>query len=272
MPGLYIYPSLIPPEIQLELLSRLLHRDLSIPCHKTNVHTHYNVYSRQGQTTVQEKNPVAPKDYLSGSFFMYPPASMVQFEPKDPQLHKPLSIPRFLKQKLRWITLGGQYDWTSKAYPLETPPTFPTDISQLLQGLFPDLKPHAAIVNLYSPGDTLALHRDVSEQSDKGLVSVSLGCDGIFVIGLEDAGDAFKDKGTAHLAIRLHSGDVVYMSNEARFAWHGVPKIIGGTCPQWMRNWPANTRSDAAEHSKFEQWRGWMENKRINLNVRQMYD
>jgi alkylated DNA repair dioxygenase AlkB len=153
--------------------------------------------------------------------------------------------------------------------------------------VFPDIEPEAAIVNLYSPGDTLSMHRDVAEQCDKGLVSVSIGCDAIFVIGLdglvplqEDADHPWEtgceqDDGTADseepgtrvIALRLRSGDAVYMTGASRFAWHGVPKIIPGTCPEWLRNWPAEEGIDG-----FEGWRGWMEGKRINLNVRQMFE
>lgn len=179
------------------------------------------------------------------------------FQPKDPQVHKPLDMWRVLTKKLRWITLGGQYNWTDKAYPSETPPEFPADIAQLIGGLFPDMEPQAAIVNVYSPGDTLSLHRDVSEEVNRGLVSISLGCDARFVIGLRD--EVSRD--IRHMAIRLRSGDALYMTGESRFAWHGVPKILPGTCPEYLADWPG---------SDYSLWRGWMQNKRINLNVRQM--
>ena len=172
-------------------------------------------------------------------------------------MHKPLDMWRVLTKKLRWITLGGQYDWTEKAYPSEIPPEFPRDIAQLIKDLFPEIEPQAAIVNVYSPGDTLSLHRDVSEEVNRGLVSISLGCDALFVIGLRD-----DDSGNIRdMVLRLRSGDALYMSEASRFAWHGVPKIIPGTCPDYLADWPAN---------EYSHWRGWMENKRINLNVRQM--
>jgi hypothetical protein len=76
------------------------------------------------------------------------------------------------------------------------------------------------------------------------------------------------------LALRLRSGDVVYMSGKSRFAWHGVPKVIPGTCPEWMQEWPAGDRDVDVDCSsgEFEAWRGWMASKRINLNVRQMWE
>jgi alkylated DNA repair dioxygenase AlkB len=157
------------------------------------------------------------------------------------------------------MTLGGQYDWTAKRYPSESPPPFPADIKRLLKGIFPDMDAQAAIVNLYSPGDTLCIHRDVSESCDQGLVSISIGCDAIFMVGNQD--------GTETATIRLRSGDALYMTGSSRYAWHGVPKIIPNTCPDWLAEWPAVQNHDNALYNG---WRGWMSNKRINLNVRQM--
>jgi len=208
--------------------------------HKTNLHTHYDVSYPDHQ----------------GSFFSEEPDS-VTFQPKDAQVHKPLTIRDALEKKLRWVTLGGQYDWTKKEYPDEEPPKFPQDIAALIKGIFSDMEPQAAIVNLYSPRDTLAMHRDVSEEVSEGLVSISLGCDAVFVIGLKD-----RDCGeTKSMVLRLRSGDALYMTGESRFAWHGVPSVIEGTCPEYLANWPGN---------EYPFWKDWMKGKRINLNVRQM--
>lgn len=172
---------------------------------------------------------------------------------------------RVLTKKLRWITLGGQYDWTNKVYPEESPPVFPEDIASLLRGSFNDMEPQAAIVNLYSPGDTLSLHRDVSEEVNRGLVSISLGCDGLFIIGLRDSDDPSDPHASRYHTLRLHSGDAIYMSGHSRYAWHGVPKIIRNTSPKLLDNWPGD---------QYPHWRDYrfMANKRVNLNVRQMRD
>lgn len=197
------------------------------------------------------------------------PTSFEPFLPVDTAVHKPFTIFQFLNRKIRWVTLGGQYDWTRKCYPDENP-AFPTDLSAFIHNLFPDLKAEAAIVNVYTPGDTLSIHRDVSEDSEKGLVSISFGCDGIFVVGMGcDDGDAKS------LTVRLRSGDAVFMKGPARFSWHGVPQIVSGTCPEWLRDWPADSGMEGAKdvcNSTYAAWRGWMSNKRINLNVRQMRD
>lgn len=251
--GLYIYPNLLSPNVQLELLERLLHRDLCNPEHQTNVHMHYNV-----------PYPSHSKDNQS-SFFDQS-ATRVFFQPLDPEVHKPITNEQFLNKKLRWTTLGGQYDWTKKVYPTVPPPAFPADIKKLIEDIFP-MKAEAAIVNLYSPGDTLSLHRDVSEECNRPLASVSLGCDALFIAGLE--GESPDEKPRV-ATIRLRSGDAVLMSGESRYAWHGVPKVLEGTCPSWMEDWPC--RQSESDSARFEHWRGWMKGKRVNLNVRQMFE
>ncbi|PYH45039.1 oxidoreductase, 2OG-Fe(II) oxygenase family [Aspergillus saccharolyticus JOP 1030-1] len=267
--GLQIIPSLLPPAVQIELLSRLFHRDLSNPRHKTNLHLHYDLTYPSAEdaaaaaaaaaTPTPEPNVV---DSQPLSFFEDDPTRLIH--PKDPSVHKPLSVQSILTKKLRWVTLGGQYDWTAKVYPAERPPEFPPDIAKLLHTMFPETEAQAAILNVYSPGDTLSPHRDVSEECDAGLISISFGCDGLFLISHDD--------GAGCEIIRLRSGDAVYMDGTSRFAWHAVPKIVPSTCPTWLVDWPgAAEGSDAATISaKYEMWKGWMAGKRINLNVRQM--
>jgi alkylated DNA repair protein alkB family protein 1 len=240
-------PDVLPIRTQKLLLSRLLHRDLSDKRHLTNIHFHHEL------------------PYNSdSSFFSLSEGTCI---PKDPNSHKPITLQRMLQRKLRWITLGGQYNWTIKNYPDEKPPEFPKDVETLLKDIFPGTLPEAAIVNLYTPGDTLSMHRDVSEDSNKPLISISIGCDAVFVVG---AGFAQDGTEIAPLTVRLRSGDAVLMSASSRFAWHGVPKIIPDTCPAPLENWPADEFNDHA--TKYAQWKGWMKAKRINLNVRQMYD
>ncbi|KAL8845507.1 MAG: hypothetical protein Q9176_000143 [Flavoplaca citrina] len=270
LPGLQILPSLLPQYIQRYLLSCLLHRDLSDPEHKTNVHFHhsipYNALAAKYPSDIESANG-------SGgfSFFDCPPESSFHFLALDPSAHSSLTVAQFLNRKLRWVTLGGQYDWTEKTYPKETPPGFPKDLAKLTHGIFEHIQPQAAIVNVYSPGDTLSIHRDVSEDSDAGLVSISLGCDGIFIVGLEET----STNTVKHAVLRLRSGDGVFMRGLSRYAWHGVPRVLAGTCPMWLGDWPGGSSHPDVEsevNGRFAAWRGWMANKRINLNIRQMRD
>ena len=263
--GLFVFPSIIPRRAQLHLLDRLLHRDMANPCHKTNLHPHYEIDYPSNQL----------REHTS---FFDIAAQDIVLRPKDPTVHKPLNMATVLNKKLRWTTLGGQYDWTRKLYPEGKPPPFPNDVARLIEGLFPVMKAQAAILNLYSPGDTLSLHRDVSEECDKPLASISLGCDALFVVGLSHGEDECAEGDSnrvASVTVRLRSGDVAVMSGQARFAWHGVPQVIAGTCPAWMQDWPCIGGLDEKsedKHLKYARWKGWMAGKRINLNVRQMRD
>ncbi len=269
-------PCLLPQETQQDLLSRLMHGILADEKHKNNVQVHFRAPYHATRTKIHSRNSrqeTLSSDHSSddASFFNIPPESTDLFMPINPSLHKPITISQFLHRKLRWLTLGGQYDWTAKAYPVEKSPSFPQDIAALVGSLFPAMRPEAAILNIYTPGDTLSVHRDVSEASDKGLVSISIGCDGLFVVGLGDG----EKKTSSHLTVRLRSGDAIYMSGPSRFAWHGVPKIIPDTCPQWLCEWPAESSYEKLQDSlpsNYEAWRGWMSAKRVNLNVRQMND
>ena len=263
-------PAVIPPSVQAELLSRLLHRDLSDDQHQTNIHLHYNVsypassnpsqHSHEATATAGTNSTISEHS----SFFADDLDRLVL--PKDPSVHSAISVRSLLNRKLRWITLGGQYNWTDKRYPTSPPPPFPQDIAALLRGIFPQTEPEAAIVNVYSPGDTLNVHRDVSEECDTGLISISFGCEALFMIGYADSSD--------FAVLKLRSGDAVYMSGASRFSWHAVPKIIPSTCPEWLQQWPgANDDMDPATAPKsdiYQQWKGWMTGKRVNLNVRQM--
>ncbi|CAK7270405.1 hypothetical protein SEPCBS57363_004084 [Sporothrix epigloea] len=278
LPGLLIIPKLVPLRVQKRLLDRMVHRDLASSLHQTNMHLHYDL----------------PYQADGSSFFSYPPPENVHsidvlegpgtFQPKDPTIHRALSIQQVLNKRLHWVTLGGQYDWTRRVYPdgvnneeeaeSNKVPRFPTDLTRLLAGLFPDTDAQAAIVNFYTPGDTMMMHRDVSEETDKGLISLSLGCDALFMAAptsefeKDTVVKAAKDGKEPYVLIRLSSGDALYMSGHARFAWHGVPKVVKGTCPDELAAWPAGEHTDG----RYEAWRGWMRNKRINFNVRQMRD
>lgn len=79
------------------------------------------------------------------------------------------------------------------------------------------------------------------------------------------------------LLLRIRSGDVVVMSGESRWAWHGVPKIFADGCPKELANWPDvatdhnHVETENLSREGLEKWKGWMKSKRINLNIRQMY-
>ena len=262
--GFRILPKLVSMEDQITLLSSLLHDSLADPRHNTNVHLHH-LLPYKACREVEHGFPIS-QDAHSDSFFHLSPQSSKLFVPVNENTHKAFRVSQFLSSKLRWITLGEQYDWTAKKYASGKVPIFPKDIASFIGKLFPEVKPEAAIVNIYRPGDFLNMHRDISEESDKALISISLGCDGILIIGLQDR----KDLEPRCAVVRLQSGDAIYMAGPARFAWHGLPQVIPNSCPDGLRDWPAGPKNGISTEDTFEAWRGWMANTRVNLSVRQV--
>jgi DNA oxidative demethylase len=86
----------------------------------------------------------------------------------------------------------------------------------------------AAIVNLYAPGARLGLHQDAEEPSTAPVVTISLGDTAVFRM-------AGTDRRTAPFTdIALGSGDLLVFGGVNRRIYHGVPKVIEGTAPEWL--------------------------------------
>lgn len=84
----------------------------------------------------------------------------------------------------------------------------------------PPFNPDAAIVNYYRPGDTLNGHQDdVEADLRQPIVSLSVGCDAVFLIG-------GATKAAQPTALLLSSGDVVVMRSDARLSYHGAPTRV----------------------------------------------
>ena len=88
----------------------------------------------------------------------------------------------------------------------------------------------AAIVNLYEPGAKLGLHQDKIEGADviragSPVVTISLGDTCTFRFGNTDRPSRpYRD-------VQLASGDLFVFGGPSRLAYHGVPKVYGGTAP-----------------------------------------
>jgi alkylated DNA repair protein (DNA oxidative demethylase) len=79
------------------------------------------------------------------------------------------------------------------------------------------------LVNLYRNGARMGLHQDRDEQAtDAPVLSVSLGDRAMFRIG----GTQRRDSSDG---ITLQSGDVLVFGGVARFAYHGIDRVIAGT-------------------------------------------
>lgn len=159
-----------------------------------------------------------------------------------------------LLRKIRWVTLGYQYNWTTKEYNFdEDPVPFPPELAQYCRDLCSviafgdDYRAEAGIVNYYQLGDTLTSHVDRSERNMAApLLSLSLGSSCVFLVG-----GAGREDGV--VPVVLGSGDISILSGPARSFYHGVPKIMPGTVPaELVESCPA------------------IRDARININIRQV--
>jgi alkylated DNA repair protein alkB family protein 1 len=263
-PGLQVVCGLLPPETQILFTSCLMHRDLANPGHKINLQSEYNI-------------PYPPKSTseamrFDNSFFLRDRAAPEDcLMPQVPDAQKPLNNEQFLYSKLRWLTLGEQYDWPTRSYAKHAT-QFPGDLSKLVTGLFPHIHPESGVVLIYSAKDFMPVHRDVSEQCQRALASFSVGCDGIFIMARgEDGGQG--DDAPRTVAIRVKSGDCVHLTGDARWAWHAMARTIPSTCPLHLASWPVGTPGATAGEAKaYKKWNGFMGTKRINVSCRQVWD
>ncbi|KAL1627120.1 hypothetical protein SLS56_006543 [Neofusicoccum ribis] len=281
--------------------SQLMHRDLADPKHKINLEADYHIpypLAKQQPAPESDVTPSVSEDSdlrasvtVPRSFFGYPQCSPDKvLDPKNDKSDiKPLNMAQFLAKKLRWLTLGAQYDWPTRSYGKTTTP-FPSDLTRLVMGLFPYIRPESGVVLIYSGKDYMPVHRDVSELCERALASFSLGCDGIFVLAKDENDSSTeasaKGKGEEEqtpiaprrrpdktVAIRVRSGDCIVLSGEARWAWHAMPRTIAGTCPEPLAKWPVGTPGATEEEKKaYGKWKGYMGAKRINISCRQVWD
>lgn len=162
---------------------------------------------------------------------------------------------------IRWSRLGQSYSWHTTSYDEKNSSPFPqnleTKIKQIVSEIekvdticenvvYENYQPQVAFVNYYLLGSTMMAHQDKSEKTfDRPLISVSLGCSAIFLIGTDDRNDK-------PYAFILRSGDAIAMTGKSRLAYHGVPRIIDD-CPQDLIDYNEKIAS-----------------LRININVRQV--
>jgi alkylated DNA repair protein alkB family protein 1 len=263
-PGLQVISGLLPPETQVLFTSCLMHRDLTDSGHKINLQADYNI--------PYPSKPTSEACRFDSTFFSRERgASEDCLIPKVPDKQKPLNTEQFLYTKLRWLTLGEQYDWPTRSYAKHATP-FPADLSTLVTGLFPHIRPESGVVLMYSAKDFMPVHRDVSEQCQRALASFSVGCDGIFIMARGED-DGVGEKAPRSVAIRVHSGDCVHLTGDARWAWHAMARTIPSTCPAHLASWPVGTPgATPAEERAYKKWKGYMGTKRINVSCRQVWD
>ncbi|KAJ1997577.1 hypothetical protein H4R26_005783 [Coemansia thaxteri] len=201
--------------------------------------------------------------------------------PKD-SFYTQDELPSDLLERLRWCTLGQQYNWTTKEYDLGSSP-FDTDADALMRAIalaitHPDeasdmpasngydgaaFVSEAGIVNYYDERATMAGHVDKTEEKmDAPLISFSIGLSCIYLIG-----SATRD--TEPTALMLRSGDVLAMCGESRMAYHGVPRVFAGTSPEFLSCPAAGDQDKAAEmYPEWHYFARYLSRHRINCNAR----
>jgi len=210
-----------------------------------------------------------------------------KLEPLPSISAKPSSATELLT-RLRWANLGYLYHWGTKSYDFSKPsPPLPAGLRRLCKDFVAGIdwtdvwdgynkddmgglsctdwddwnktfEPDAGIVNFYQLQDTLMGHVDRSEVSSATpLVSISLGRPAIFLIG-------GRSRDIKPTPILLRSGDVVILSGGCRRSFHGVPRIVEFQNPP---DFLMTTNSD----SEWLPFGEYIENTRININVRQVF-
>ncbi|PIL30517.1 hypothetical protein GSI_07217 [Ganoderma sinense ZZ0214-1] len=232
-------------------------------------------------------DPASADNYQTLANTPKPPA------PPSQSLHPaPVSS---LVPKLRWANIGWYYHWGTKQYDFSRGPgeisSLVTVVCKRAVGRIPweqvfgdttgneadwgpagpdwtewkeTYEPDAGIVNFYQTKDTLMAHVDRSEIcATSPLVSISLGCAAVFLIG-----GLTRDESPTPILLR--SGDIVIMSGPAcRRAYHGVPRILEGTLPPHLEGPDAIPSSpDEDDWGVYEEY---LRGARINVNVRQVF-
>lgn len=85
--------------------------------------------------------------------------------------------------------------------------------------------PDTALANFYDEDAHMGMHQDADERTPDPVVSLSLGDTCLFRFGNSES------KGRPYHDLRLASGDLFVFGGPARWAFHGVQRILPGTAP-----------------------------------------
>jgi len=169
---------------------------------------------------------------------------------------------------LRWSSLGYHYQWTPRVYTEEHRGNFPEDLHGFIQDAASvlghgDMRPEAAIINYYPHTKSMmGGHLDDAEEAmEKPIVSCSFGNTVIFLIG-------GRTRDVEPTALFIRSGDIVFMAGHARYCYHGVPKMMAGTSPDFLCTFNPETEADSQNWCP--ELSEYMKDARVNMNVRQV--
>lgn len=167
-------------------------------------------------------------------------------------------------KNLRWVNIGVRYNWTERQYqPLVPNKTLPSDLAADLARIadsvgYPNYCCETAIINYYHSDSTMGAHVDDAEDNmSQPIVSVSLGCAAVFLIG-------GTTRDTPPTQILLRSGDVLVMGGASRYNYHGIARVFRDyECEEAMN-------LHAGDDPDLQYAINYLRTSRINVNVRQV--
>lgn len=279
-PGFYFIPGAISVEEQCHWIRESL-KSFPQPPNRTNHNAIYGpindlfVASTERKVLVEEEDISCTNEDSGSSSFVSSLDGLIRWKFREEpgctssKGNGSKSIPAFvLLRKLRWSTLGLQFAWSKRNYDVSLPHNkIPDALARLAKKMAAPAMPvgqefqsEAAIVNYFSLGDTLGGHLDDMEADwSKPIVSMSLGCKAIFLLGGKSRQDLPQ-------AMFLRSGDVVLMAGEARECFHGVPRIFTDEENSEMAHLEPQL-SNPKDICYLE----YIRTSRININIRQVF-
>lgn len=290
-PGAVFIPAALSPSKQRELIRECL-RDTTKAPNQSNLDTHYVLpkeglwyhyeRSRKGEDilvqpveSTSDRND-GPRELISNAPLTADVDPATLTSRKAPAQASSTSKPELaskLMYRLRWTNLGLMYHWASKSYHFDRVlldkevPKVPQTISDICRHILRAVpahlrsnedwdryNPESGIINFYQLKDTLMGHIDQSELvDDKPLVSISLGQTAVFLIG-----GVTRD--VEPTAVYLRSGDILIMSGPSRRVFHGVPRVVENSLPEYLRH-----------GEDWDSYAEYLATTRININVRQVF-
>ena len=218
-PGLSVIKDSLSRQAQIELAYHCLSESLSPP-NRTNLHCH--AISEEMKEVLESDMGIWSFDGPKLDKEEYPEVDTIQKEKKK-KIKNRLPLGSTLS-KVRWATLGYQYNWTDRSYSRDLHVSIPTQLRKLASLIAEEcgesIVPEAGIVNFYPEGQVMGGHKDDGEEArENPVVSISIGSPCVFLLG----GLSKEEHPTALI---LRSGDTILLAGDTRLRYHAVSKVF----------------------------------------------